>query len=84
MDKLVEFRNQIEQIDAEIAELFVKRMKVCAEIGLYKKENNLPIFDGKREEELREINVQKVDKQYQKGYEKLFDLILSLSKDVQL
>ena len=48
--ELNELRNQIDQIDKEMAVLFEKRMKIVKQIGEYKKENNLPILDKKREE----------------------------------
>ena len=52
--ELNELRNQIDQIDKEMAVLFEKRMKIVKQIGEYKKENNLPILDKKREEEVIE------------------------------
>ena len=54
--ELNELRNQIDQIDKEMAVLFEKRMKIVKQIGEYKKENNLPILDKKREEEVIEKN----------------------------
>ena len=54
--ELNELRNQIDQIDEEMAVLFEKRMKIVKQIGEYKKENNLPILDKKREEEVIEKN----------------------------
>ena len=44
-----ELRTQIDYIDDQLVKLFVQRMEVSVQIGSYKKENNLPIFDPTRE-----------------------------------
>lgn len=49
---LKELRNKINEIDNEILSLYLKRMNISKQIGQYKKEHNLPIYDSKREEEL--------------------------------
>lgn len=45
-------RNEINKIDRELTDLFVKRMKLSKEIAAYKKENNLPVFDKTRERDI--------------------------------
>ena len=49
---LKELRNKINEIDEELLSLYLKRMDISKQIGQYKKEHNLPIYDSKREEEL--------------------------------
>ena len=51
-----ELRLRINEIDKEMASLFEKRMEVARLIAEYKKENAIPIFDKKREEELIKTN----------------------------
>lgn len=51
---LVECRNLINEIDDQMKELFIKRMEVVSKVALYKKENNLPIFDSKREADMKD------------------------------
>ncbi len=46
-----QLREQIDAIDKEMLSLFEKRMQVSTEIAEYKRENNLPVYDGKRERE---------------------------------
>lgn len=84
MDKLEELRLQINGIDKSLAELFEKRMKLAKEIGEYKKENNLPILDEKREEEviLRNLSYIKTN-ELKEYYEKFIKEVMSLSKDYQ-
>ena len=45
-------RKEIDKIDGELTDLFVKRMKLSKEIAAYKKENNLPVFDKTRERDI--------------------------------
>ena len=52
MNNLDEERKLINSIDDEMLMLFIKRMEVAKRIGQYKFENNLPILDKKREEEI--------------------------------
>lgn len=42
-------RNRIDMLDAEILALLRERLKITTEMGKYKKENYLPIFDKNRE-----------------------------------
>ena len=84
MDKLQEYRKEIEEIDQQLFELLCKRMNVSSKIGQYKKEANLPIFDAKREEELKEKNLLHVEEKYRFACSEVFELILKLSKDFQL
>ncbi len=45
---LEQFRDQIDQLDAEVFELLAKRMKVAEEIGRVKRQNNVAILQGGR------------------------------------
>lgn len=84
MTKLEQYREEIEKIDEQLFNLLAKRMNVSMRIGEYKKENNLPIFDAKREEELKEKNLLLVEEKYRHACNEVFELILKLSKDFQL
>ena len=84
MDKLEEYRLEIEKIDEELAKLICKRMEMSYKIGEFKKQNGLPVYDPKREETLKEKNLSKVEEKYREGYSEIFDEILKVSKDLQL
>ena len=84
MEKLQEYRDEIEKIDEELAKLICKRMDVSLKIGQLKKDNNLSIYDPKREESLREKNLSKIEEKYRKGYNEILSVILKVSKDLQL
>ena len=45
---LEEIRSRIDQIDRKLIELIEERLEIVREVALYKKENNMKIFDRKR------------------------------------
>ena len=50
MDLLQEAREIINEVDAQMAALFVKRMEAARMVAQYKKEHGMPILDAAREE----------------------------------
>lgn len=50
MDLLQEARQMIDQVDSQMADLFVQRMRAAQMIARYKKDRGLPVFDAEREE----------------------------------
>ncbi|EEY34785.1 chorismate mutase [Pseudoleptotrichia goodfellowii] len=59
---LSEIREKIDKIDKEIVELIEKRLEIVKEVALYKKENNMKVFDSKREKEVLEKNLLNIKK----------------------
>ncbi|MDL2309639.1 bifunctional 3-deoxy-7-phosphoheptulonate synthase/chorismate mutase type II [Parabacteroides sp. OttesenSCG-928-B22] len=53
-ESLTELRRQIDQIDEQLLELLAKRMRISREIGVYKKEHNMPILQSPRYNEILE------------------------------
>lgn len=49
---LSEIRQNIDTIDDEIKTLFEKRMNLAAEVAEYKRQNNLPVLNTKRERDI--------------------------------
>ena len=47
-------RGQIDELDNQLMELLAKRMRVCREIGQYKKEHNMTVFQANRYNEILE------------------------------
>lgn len=56
MNKLEIARKQINEIDKEMADLFVKRMQAVKLVAEHKKEHGLPVLDASREEAVLEKN----------------------------
>ncbi len=84
MDKLIECRNKIDEIDNKIIELFEKRMDVVKNVVAYKLENNMQIADSSREALMLEKNLKKIkNEEYKKYYESVLAGYLKASKDMQ-
>ncbi len=56
MDALQKARKTIDDVDRQMAELFVKRLDAVKTIGEYKQANGLPILNEQREQEVIEKN----------------------------
>lgn len=67
-NKLEEARKIIDEADAKMAELFVKRMEAVQDVCEYKMKLGIPILDQKREDELIERNSALIDDEVIKGY----------------
>ena len=51
-ENLMQLRKQIDAIDNDLLELLAKRMRVCREIGTYKKEHNMQVLQADRYDEI--------------------------------
>lgn len=81
---LGEIRDRIDKIDKELVKLLEERMKIVEDVVDYKIENNMQIFDSKREEEVITKNTNRVENQKLKKYiEKMLNDIMSVSKEYQ-
>ena len=67
-NKLEEARKIINEVDAQMAGLFVKRMRAAELVCEHKMEYGLPILDQKREDAVIERNSALVDDEILKGY----------------
>ena len=84
MNKLEEYRKEIDLIDKEMIALFERRMDIARKVGEYKKENNMEILNSKREEEVIEKNVNSLkNKEYKNVTRKFFENIMELSRSLQ-
>lgn len=84
MDELKKYRQIIDEIDEQILALYLKRMEISHQIGILKKELNLPIYDKKREAEIIASLSNKIeDSNLRMFYIDLLKLIISQSKKIQ-
>lgn len=80
---LEKLRKEIDDIDAQMIDLFQKRMAVSKEIATYKKLNNIEIFDEDREKIVIEKNTKFLDDDI-KDFAKIFlKNLMDLSKAYQ-
>ena len=81
IDKL---RDEIDDIDKQIIELFEKRMDVVLNVAKYKMERNLPIFNGARENAVIEKNLKRLkNKDYSDYAEKFLNDMMTTSRELQ-
>ena len=81
---LDELRKDINDIDLKMMELFLERMGKVETIYRYKKENNLTIFDGAREEYIIKSNSGKIsDDKLRDYYVDFLKAIIRISRQYQ-
>ncbi|MEG1527322.1 MAG: bifunctional chorismate mutase/prephenate dehydratase [Erysipelotrichaceae bacterium] len=84
MDQLKAAREKINEVDAQMAKLFVERMQAVKEVIDYKKEHNLEILDTSREQEVIRNNLKLIDDEELKDYyEAYLKELMMLSKQYQ-
>lgn len=81
--ELKEYRDQIDKIDVQIAELFEKRMDASAGISKYKKEHNIGIVDSGREKEVIENVTSHVRPEFSDDISMLYSMIFNVSRNYQ-
>lgn len=81
--KLLECRKEIDEIDAQLVELFGKRMAVTDRVAEYKRESGMPVFDSARErDKLTELS--KLAGDSMSSYiRQMYSLMFELSRDHQ-
>ena len=84
MEDIKDIREEINKIDKEMVSMFEKRMDLIKMVALYKKENIIPIFDKKREDELINKNLSYINIDEIKPYYVNFvKNVMSVSKKYQ-
>ena len=81
--ELNELRNQIDSIDSQLVELFVKRMETSAQIADYKKEHHLPIHVPSREREILQDVAKKAGDDMANYTRVLYSMLFELSRSYQ-
>lgn len=80
---ITELRNDINQIDQEICQLFVKRMDTALGIAEYKKEHGLPVLDSSRERAVLQKVSELTGEQFEAYARTLYQTLMDVSKAYQ-
>ena len=80
---LTELRGQIDGIDDQLVKLFAQRMDISAQIGEYKKSQNLPIFVPAREREKLQDVANKAGPEMANYTRVLYSMLFELSRSYQ-
>ena len=79
---LESLRKNIDTIDDQILDLFLKRLKCCEKIANIKIKSNIPILNEEREKEILNHIVAESEN-YSEETKQLFSEIMSISRDIQ-
>lgn len=84
MESLQELREQLDEIDTQIVDLYQKRMDVCSKVGEYKISTGKKVFDKQREKEKLSVVTENVTNDfYKKGLKELYEQLMSMSRKLQ-
>ncbi len=84
MKDLLELREEIDQIDRSLVELFERRMEVCSDVARYKIANGRKVFDKEREQaKLTALGGLAQNEFNRHGIQELFSQIMSMSRKLQ-
>ncbi len=84
MESLQELRGQLDEIDAQIVDLYQRRMDVCSKVGEYKIAAGRKVFDKQREtEKLAAVTANVENEFYKKGLKELYEQLMSMSRKLQ-
>jgi len=81
---LLELRDKLDVIDAQIVELYEKRMEICGQVAEYKIQTGKKVFDKQREaEKIAKVKSLTHNEFNSMGIEELFEQIMSMSRKLQ-
>lgn len=84
MNELEKCREEIDEIDKQLMELFERRLEVAVKVAEYKEENNLPIYNGERESQVISNNVRRLkDDRYEILARRFLIGVMELSRELQ-
>ena len=81
--ELEQIRQQIDQIDTQIEELFLQRMQCTAAVAQYKHANGMRIRDEERNTQIKQHASAIVGAELAPYVRRLYDEILNISRDFQ-
>ncbi|MGN0854818.1 MAG: bifunctional chorismate mutase/prephenate dehydratase [Kiritimatiellia bacterium] len=73
-------RGEIDKIDRQLVDLFLKRLDIVAQVAASKRERGAPVCDPAREREILSRVAQEVGAEYENGARLFFTTLFSISK----
>ena len=80
---LKNLRDQIDEIDSQMCDLFAKRMQVVSDVARYKKENNLPVYHPSRARAVLHNVSKRLGPQFEGYGRTLYRTIFDLSESIE-
>ena len=73
-------RAEIDAIDRQLVDLFLKRLEIVGQVAASKRERGAPVYDPAREREILARVTQAVGPEYENGARLFFSTLFSISK----
>ncbi len=83
MNQLENLRKEIDEIDKELLDLFLKRMSCIHKVADYKRANNIPILDKNREQEILDRVTSRVEPKEKEFVKNFFSCMMEISRLAQ-
>lgn len=83
MTELEVFREEINTIDRDLTDLLLSRLATCQEIGRYKIEAGLPVFNAEREQQVLDKVATRAGDAYGDNVREIYKTIMTESKKLQ-
>ncbi|MDP4177677.1 MAG: prephenate dehydratase [Bacillota bacterium] len=84
MEDISKLRDEIDDIDNKLTKLFEERMNIVKRVAEYKKNNNVPVLNSNREEEVINKNIKNLkDKTLNQYAREYLDSMMTISKNYQ-
>jgi len=80
---MTEMRQKIDAIDHQMVALYRQRMEVAEQIGVYKRANGLPVYDGERERALLNKLGELAGEAHENGVRAMYGMVLEQSRALQ-
>lgn len=78
-------RERVDEVDHELVRLLNERAQLVQEMGAYKQEAGIPLFDPKREEEiLTKVAEENPGPIYDSSMRDIFELIMHRIRDIEI
>ena len=84
MSQLEQYRQEIDAIDRELVDLFLRRMEVTGKVGAWKQQNGVPVLDAEREKRVIAAKTALTDDPARRAdLAELYETIMAISRRQQ-
>lgn len=82
-EQLEDLRQQIDSVDNQLCELYLKRLAVVQKVAALKQQHNLPVLQSKREQQILQHLSANLSPEQVQEVSALYHHIFKLSREIQ-